>query len=490
MRRPLSIRARVTLAATAAVAFVLVGGGILTVATFAQRERSSLDRELERRAHGPAGRALEILLPARGHPPRAPGDDLMAPGLPREAIDASPPGLLAESGTFVRLIRDKRVVEAVGDVPAGEFPLPRKLGFATVETDGGKWRTVTVGTPLERPFGPPVESTARLAQFAVDLEPLEDRIGSMRTRVAVISAAGIVLAAVLSSLLSGLALAPLSRLRQSVTGVTSTTHLSRRLPDSGSAAEVKELERSVNAMLTRLERSSKETERALEATRRFAADVGHELRTPLTSIRANIDALRRNPAMPNAETNEILEELASEQTELVSLLDSLQALARGDAAEALPRESFDLAETVDLAVEAARRRHPGTPIELAVPDDRQELVGWPDGLRLLVENLIENAVRHGGTRVSVELGRETGELVLSVDDDGPGVPSNERDRIFERFTRGSETTAPGSGLGLALVAQQASLHGGRVDVAGSRLGGASFSVRLPLDGGRQRSTGG
>jgi two-component system, OmpR family, sensor histidine kinase PrrB len=303
----------------------------------------------------------------------------------------------------------------------------------------------------------------------------------MRTRVAVISAVGILLSAVFSSVLSGLALAPLSRLRQAVAGVSTTRHLSQRLPEVDAASEVRELDSSVNAMLERLERSARETERALAATRRFAADVGHELRTPLTSIRANLDALRRNPGMTESKRREILDEVVAEQNELVGLLDSLQALARGDAADALPRERIDLGETVDSAIEAARRRHPDTPIELTASDDRLELNAWPDGIRLMVENLLENAIRHGDSRVWIELRRDGSDTaVLTVDDDGRGVPAAERERIFERFTRGSAATTPGSGLGLALVAQQALLHGGQVQVSESPLGGASFTVRLPL----------
>jgi signal transduction histidine kinase len=294
---------------------------------------------------------------------------------------------------------------------------------------------------------------------------------------------GIGLAAVLASLLSGLALAPLSRLRRTVSGVTSTRDLSTRLPDEGAGAEVNELARSVNAMLTRLEGSAAETEGALQATRRFAADVGHELRTPLTSIRANLDALRRNPSMAEPERRAILEDVAAEQRELITLLDALQALARGDAGAALPREQIDFAEVVDAAVEPARRRHPEARIELTSPEERQTVNGWPDGLRLLVDNLLENAIRHGGSTVRVTLRRLDGEsLLLSVEDDGPGIPSVDREHIFERFQRGSGAVGPGSGLGLALVAQQASLHGGGVEVGDSPLGGASFEVRLPLAG--------
>jgi two-component system, OmpR family, sensor histidine kinase PrrB len=498
VKRPLSIRARVTIAATAAVALVLVVGGILTVATFAQRERSSLDRDLEQRARGPAARAVAIvepglrpnqrpnqkpdrmLDPRPGYGPGRFGRDAPAPDLPGEG---GGPGLLAESGAFVRVIGRGQVVEAAGDVPDDGFPLPKETGFETVEAGGHTWRTLTVEPPPP-PLGAAESGARPLLQFGTDLAPVEDRIGEMRTRVLVISAIGIAIAAVLARLLSGLALEPLVRLRRGVAGISGTRDLSRRIPETDAAEEVSELTRSMNAMLTRLERSAGETEEALENTRRFAADVGHELRTPLTSIRANLDALRRNPSMPEDERRRTLEEVAREQHELVALLDALQALARGDSGAALPRERVDFAQIIDLSVEAARRRHPEATIALEGPDERQELTGWHDGLRLLIDNLIENAVRHGGSQVRVELSRDgdRSEVLLAVEDDGPGIPEGERGRIFERFTRGSAATADGSGLGLALVAQQAELHGGDVEVGDSAAGGARFAVRLPLNG--------
>jgi two-component system sensor histidine kinase PrrB len=488
--RPLSVRTRVTIAATAAVALVLIGGGVATVATFAQRERSSLDRELERRAQGPAVRAAVL----RGTPPGPTAERGELPAPPPGAPPPEQPGLLAESGSFVRAIRGTSVVAAAGDVPEQGFPAPGKPGFATIDAGGRSWRTLTV-EPAPPPDGAPRELLGTRLQFAADLEPVEDRIRSMRTRVAVISGIGILSAAVLASVLSGLALAPLSRLRGAVAGISGTRDLTRRLPDAGAAEELTELARSVNEMLTRLERSTAETDAALEATRRFAADVGHEVRTPLTSMRANLDALRRNPSMPEAERRRILDDVVREQAALVSLLDSLQALARGDAGASLPRERLDFAEVVDAAVEAARRRHPDATIVLSAPEGGQELSGWPDGLRLLVDNLLENAIRHGGSHITVELrpadnstvvpselpdfAPKQNSVLFSVSDDGPGVPLAERQRIFERFARGEGAIAPGSGLGLALVAQQASLHGGEVEIGESPDGGARFTVRLP-----------
>jgi two-component system sensor histidine kinase PrrB len=476
-----SIRARVTAAAAAAVAFVLIAGGIATVATFADRERSSFDRELERRAQGPAGRAVRVA-PAPGTFEQA-----VPPGGPRGGVDAvprpvgpGPPGLLAESGSFVRVIGGGRVVQTAGDVPTEGLPDRPALGFETVEAGGGRWRTLTTELP-PRPGGLGGDEVRRLIQFGADAEPLEDRIDSMQRRVALIAVLGIALTILLASVLAGPALAPLSRLRRAVAGVTTTRDLSRRLPEHEAGREVDELARGVNEMLARLETSAAETERALEATRRFAADVGHEVRTPLTSMRANIDAVRRNPSMPEAERSAILADVAREQEDLVAVLDALQALARGDAAAALPREPVDLAEVADAAIEAALRRHPAARVELTAAEGEHLVTGWPDGLRLLIDNLIENALRHGGSRAEVLLERDgRGALLLRVDDDGPGIPPAGRARVFERFVRGPDAASPGSGLGLALVAQQAQLHGGDVEVGESPAGGARFTVRLPV----------
>jgi two-component system sensor histidine kinase PrrB len=106
--------------------------------------------------------------------------------------------------------------------------------------------------------------------------------------------------------------------------------------------------------------------------------------------------------------------------------------------------------------------------------------GWEPGLRLLADNLLENAARHGrrGGTVAVRVGAGP---TLVVDDDGPGIAEGDRDRIFEPFVRADGTQAPGSGLGLALVAQQARDHEARIEVGRSPLGGARFSVRFGLD---------
>jgi len=278
--------------------------------------------------------------------------------------------------------------------------------------------------------------------------------------------------------LGGVALRPLALLRAAAERVASTRDLDTRLPQGDGPEEVDALAGSLNAMLERLQRSTARTEATLENSRRFAADAGHELRTPLTSMRANLDVLGRSPHLSSDEQR-IMSDVSREQERLLALLDGLQRLARGDAADAFPRERTDLAEIVDAAVSNAADRHQQATIIFSGPDEAL-LDGWPDGLRLLVDNLIDNAVRHGrpDVTVGVTLAVEDSTARLTVEDDGPGIPIGDRSQVFERFVRGSATSAPGSGLGLALVAQQAAAHGGAAAIETSPSGGTRVVVRL------------
>jgi two-component system sensor histidine kinase PrrB len=280
--------------------------------------------------------------------------------------------------------------------------------------------------------------------------------------------------------LGGAALRPLVALRSGAERVASTRDLATRLPQDGGPEEVRSLADSLNAMLERLQQSTEQTEATLQSSRRFAADAGHELRTPLTSMRANLDVLARSSTLGSDE-RQILADIAREQNRLIGLLDGLQRLARGDAAEAVPKERIDLAEVADAAVASGRDRHPAATISLAAPD-QVVLDGWAEGLRVLIDNLLDNAALHGrrGGQIEVMLEVDGSTARLTVDDDGPGIPIDQRRRVLERFARGTDARAPGSGLGLALVEQQALAHGGRVSIGNAPLGGARITVNLPI----------
>jgi len=193
-------------------------------------------------------------------------------------------------------------------------------------------------------------------------------------------------------------------------------------------------------------------------------------------VQATLDILRRHPELPAERREGMIADALAEHQRLVGLLDGLQALARGDAGP-VEHGEVDLAEIVDAAVSAVAERHPEVALSADLPDDPVIVDGWEPGLRLLADNLIENAARHGRDHGHVEI-TLTPSAVLRVDDDGPGVPQNKRAQIFEPFARIDGADRPGSGLGLALVAQQVRHHGASIHVGDADLGGARFTVRF------------
>jgi two-component system sensor histidine kinase PrrB len=194
-------------------------------------------------------------------------------------------------------------------------------------------------------------------------------------------------------------------------------------------------------------------------------------------VQATLSALHRHPDVSPEQREVMLEDALEEQRRLVALLDGLQALARGEATSP-EHEDVDLADVVTRTVGDARARYPETTFALDLPDAPVVVRGWEPGLRLLVANLVTNAAHHGrpGGNVLVTLaGRPA--PVLTIDDDGDGIAEGDRDRIFEPFQRlDVATERPGTGLGLALVAQQAREHAATVRVDTSPAGGARVVV--------------
>ncbi|HKP91714.1 MAG TPA: HAMP domain-containing sensor histidine kinase, partial [Thermoleophilaceae bacterium] len=393
--------------------------------------------------------------------------------------------LLAGSGSFVQVAIRGQVVEQRGDVPARAPPPPPRDGLTTVRIGDHEWRSLTTSLP---------RLTGARVQLLSSLDEVEDRVANTRRLVIWLGLLALALTAIAAWVFTTLAVRPLGRLREGAARVSGAEDLTTTLPDDDGPEEVRALAGTLNEMLARLRSSTQAMERALAATRRFAADAGHELRTPLTGMRANLDTLERNPDLPAPERAALVREVLAEQERIVHLLDGLQALARGEAAESLPREDVELGDLVDAAMFAARRRHPDVEYDLRAGDGTASegeeargaatVSGWEGGLRLLVDNLLDNAALHGrrGGRVEVGLERDNGGLVVRVDDDGPGIPATERDAVLEPFRRGAAATASGTGLGLAIVAQQVALHGGDLELGDSPSGGLAVRVRLPANG--------
>jgi signal transduction histidine kinase len=215
----------------------------------------------------------------------------------------------------------------------------------------------------------------------------------------------------------------------------------------------------------------------LERDRRFAADVSHELRSPLQTLAAAASVLERRREHLDERTATAAGLVVAEVNRFSSLVADLLELARSD--QPLEAKPVDVAE---LARQVCRAR--GVPEAVVTADDRADTVWSIDRRRFerVLGNLLDNAIRHGGGPVAVRVGRDDGVRYLEVDDEGPGILPQDRESIFDRFVRARTASArgdrDGTGLGLALVAQHVSAHGGRSFVTDRPGGGARFRVEI------------
>jgi len=346
----------------------------------------------------------------------------------------------------------------------GEGPMPRTPdGYATIFHDHRPWRVFSL------------YAGRQLVQVA---QPT-----ALRTQLAATTAAQLVLPVLVVLPFLGLAgwwivgrgLAPLGRLAGAVKE-RSPTALTP-VPTYGLPTEVLPVANALNDLLARLDQSF-----ALQ--RRFAADAAHELRTPLTALQLQVQLAER--AQTDAERARAFERLQQGIRRATRLVQQLLTMARldPDAAAAAPA-AVDVGALVASVVEDAQPLAAERDIALTCRDDAQHacVSGAEDALRILFSNLIDNAVRYtpAGGSVQATVARDADDVVVHVDDSGPGIPPEERQRVFDRFYRGSEAPGTGTGLGLAIVSQVADMHRGSVTLDASELGGLRATVRLPIN---------
>ncbi|MCH6161695.1 sensor histidine kinase [Streptomyces marispadix] len=287
--------------------------------------------------------------------------------------------------------------------------------------------------------------------------------------------------------------------------------------------EVDDLAETLRTVLARYDEQAARTAQALATARSFSSAAAHELRTPLMSMQTNLEILSAHPELAGEDRDEVLEDLRREHSRLLGLLVMLRELGQGDLVEADAFGPLDLGEIAEAAVADARRRDRSAAVRLTAAEPGLTVHGWEPGLRSMLDNLIGNALAHGRGRAHDGHGRDAhgrdahgrdgpgggglghaqvagggGPLapvevavrpyaspagpvaVLTVDDDGPGIPEEQRAAVFQRFKRGPDSS--GSGLGLTLVAQQAALHRATVEIRDrpDGLPGTRVEVRVPL----------
>jgi signal transduction histidine kinase len=461
LRARLGVRVVTSLAAALSVAVVLLLAGATLVLLTDRLLRSSLEDTAKQQAEVVAQRVAANF-----------EDDVK-----QNAVDAT-----AERGDLVQVVRDygddgAHDIEVLG----ASNPLWTMKPMASVLPGPGEtevvrkaWVTHRDGIKQTDPettedvmvvaYGTSVKGRDLVVYAAQPLENVHEAVDTVFHLVLIGIPLLVLITGIVTYLAAGRALRPVEAIRARV---ATTRDPSVRVPVPPARDEVGRLAETMNEMLARLQAGQ-------AVQRRFVADASHELRSPLATIATGLELLARGDADRDTVTA-----LRGETARLGRLVDALLLLARADESGLQPRfEDVDLDEVAE-----AERLRPAGRIVPRIEAAHVRVVGDRGQLAQVVRNLVDNACRHARSTVVVSVRPSAGYAALDVADDGPGVPPDQRARVFERFVRLDDARARadgGAGLGLAIVAEVVAAHGGTVDVVGSPLGGALFRVRLPL----------
>ena len=440
-RRPLTLRVRITLVATAVVAVALVAGAVL----FAGVLRASLFDGLAAAAEASAS-DLAIRIDATGV---------------SSVVDS-----LDDDERFVQVLDDDGAVVAASENADGAAPVD--------ERDADEHRVVTVDGDDYLTAADDLDDGTVVVGQSVD--DVSDTLATVTTLLVVSVPLVVLLVGATTWIVVGRALHPVERMRREVDEVTAS-RLDRRIAEPATADEIGRLAATLNRMLDRLDDSQ-------SAQRRFVSDASHELRSPLASLRQFAEVARAHPGRVDAD--DLSDAILDEGARLERLVDGMLTLARAD--ERVLVSDARAVDLDDLVLAEVRRLRASSDLTVDGSAVGAARVSGDAGLLAgLVRNLVDNAARHSAGEVRVELaelpaGEGRAAVLLAVDDDGDGVPAAERERVFDRFVRLDDARgreSGGSGLGLAIAREIAAAHGGTVVVVGSALGGARFEVRLP-----------
>jgi two-component system sensor histidine kinase MprB len=487
-----SLRRRLALLSALAVAFAVLLASGLVYTLVRDRLRGDIDNDLRHQADVATQRAAQVAPVITGSA-QAPGPVTFGTG------QGAPPGFPPEV-TNTKSKKGKKDNDEVGErvflqqaVPApgpgappslvqvigpngsvvtgigSQVELPVSSTDRSLATSGGDPHFSDVdaqGTSLRVLTQPLAEGGA--IQVARSLEDTDHTLDTLIIILAAVSAGGIALAAALGPVVARTALAPAGEVSDAAEEVARTHDLTHRIEVRGDD-ELGRLAASFNEMMAGLERSE-------AAQRRLVADASHELRTPLATLRTNIETLGRSDHLDPEERKRLVADLTDELEEMTELVGDIVELARAPGQDAIARQDVALDELTRDAIERAERRAR----EMTFQTDLHPTLVHADAQRVgrAISNMLDNACKWsppgGKIEVAVDGGRVT------VRDHGPGFPSGDLDKVFDRFWRADDARGkPGSGLGLAIVQRVADEHHGTTKASNAEDGGAVVSLELP-----------
>jgi two-component system OmpR family sensor kinase len=487
-RAPWTLRRRLVVAMVATLTLVSLAIGAASVAILRANLMDGLDTQVVNAAQRSStelgerpGSDFSTTTPTASDALNRPGQPPGTLALVYDGITVSA-GFIDDSGTVVALSDDQvalLVTELRGALPQDGASAPFSVSLGG---DVGEYRVqaATARTGELYLIGLPVSSvTGTATQLAII--------------IGIVSLVGIVVVALLATAIVRLALRPLQRVTETATRVSELpldrgeVLLVDRVPaaDTDPRTEVGRVGAALNRMLDHVDLALETRQASERKVRQFVADASHELRTPLASIRGYSELTRRSGHELPPDTIHAIGRIESESVRMTGLVEDLLLLARLDEGRELEHDPVDLTRLLVDVVSDAHAAGPDHTWDLDLPEEPVLAAGDGPRLHQVFANLLANARVHtdAGTRVEVALVTEGGRAVVTVTDDGPGIPENLRATLFERFARGDSSrfrgTGGSTGLGLAIVQAVVTAHHGDVTVD-SRPGRTSFRVDLPL----------
>lgn len=461
MRRFLSLRARIALFGTGLVFLAVVGFAALVLSLVQLGQRSQTDKGLQTRANAVATWV------AGARADQLSAQQYLAPADLRSSTDIFAE-VLAPDGTVI--------FTTALDRDAAPKPPSSLLARA------GSHEAYAFATPYyyyARPWSRPDLGRSGFIVTGQPRQAAVDAVSGLRGFL-IISGIFTIAGGLLASwAVAGRALQPLKTVAAAADDIRATRDFGRRLPEKEGRDEIGILTGSFNGMLTALQEAYDRLAAALDSQRQFVADASHELRTPLTSIRTNAAVLQRDDLAPG-DRQDAAADITTEAARMSRLVEDLLTLARADAGLKLERGPVALGELAGDVSSQFRRANPERVVEDEI--SAVEVVGDRDALQQLLLVLLDNAVKHTvkGGRISLHVRPEAGRAMVSVSDDGNGIPASDLERIFKRFYQADPSRyRGGAGLGLSIARWIATEHGGAISAANRPEGGARFEVLLP-----------
>ena len=386
-------------------------------------------------------------------------------------------------GTYVEVrLGDGTIRPVSGDaISASAKPaLPATIVVGRIFTVHNPNYRVLAGAVIYAP-GTPLQQDATLV-VAIPLRDMNESLQRLLLVEAVVTVGVLLGLAILAWWMIKFGLLPLEHMQETA-GAIAAGDLSRRVDVVNEHTEVGRLGIALNEMMQQIENAFSARAASEGRLRRFVGDASHELRTPLTSIRGYAELFRRGAADRPEDLAKAMRRIEEEADRMGALVDDMLLLARLDQGRPLEQQRVDLTHITRDAVDDARAVAPDRPIDFSATGP-MVVTGDEARLRQILGNLLQNANRHtpSGTPVHVRVAGDDEEAVIEVADEGPGMATEDANRVFERFWRSDPSrtrSSGGAGLGLSIVSAIAAAHGGRAEVESEPGHGATFRVYLP-----------